>query len=358
MPRNLVLCLDGTRNEPETGITNVVRAFDVTAKTAEQLLYYDPGVGTMGARSATTRVGKSLTVLSGLAMGHGIKENLEEAYTWLMRNWQRGDRIFIFGFSRGAYTALALGGMLRTLGLLRDGTENLVPYAVKLYTRSGKHAPGDEENEHDFWDTRDKFNRRFGNPHFNPFARRIDYLGIWDTVKTVGWLNARAKFVEAQWPFTRKASNVKFARHALAIDEKRRPYAPYRFDDAEVVGRKGALREMWFIGVHSDVGGFFNDDHALSDIALHWIIEGAIKAGLAVDPTAYRSVLGVDLGASIPEDRSLGLIHTNESKWWFAGPGWHHRVIHAGDEIHRSVHARIEATAGRGTPYRPRVPPT
>lgn len=95
----------------------------------------------MGARSATTRIGKRLTVLSGLLMGHGIKENLEEAYTWLMRNYQAGDRIFVFGFSRGAYTALALTGILRTIGLLRAGAENLVPYAIKLYTRSGKPGP-------------------------------------------------------------------------------------------------------------------------------------------------------------------------------------------------------------------------
>lgn len=135
--RNLVLCLDGTANEPESGSTNVARLFDLAVKDDSQLTYYDPGVGTMGARGAVTRLGKTATRWAGLIGGHGVKENLEEAYTFLMQNYRRGDRIFVIGFSRGAYTGRALTGMLRTVGLLRPGTENLVPYAVKLYAASG-----------------------------------------------------------------------------------------------------------------------------------------------------------------------------------------------------------------------------
>ena len=106
--RNLVLCLDGTNNEPEHGDTNVARIFDLAEKNAKQLVYYDPGVGTMGARGAVTRVGKELTRFAGLVAGHGIQDNIEEAYTWLSRNYQKGDRIYVCGFSRGAYTARAL----------------------------------------------------------------------------------------------------------------------------------------------------------------------------------------------------------------------------------------------------------
>src|SRR5262245_59408063 len=118
MTRNLVVCLDGTSNEPEVDVTNVARLFDMAIKDQEQLVYYDPGVGTMGARSAITPFGKSLTRLSGMAIGYGIRDNIAEAYTWLMANWRKGDQIYLFGFSRGAYTALALAGMLRTVGLL------------------------------------------------------------------------------------------------------------------------------------------------------------------------------------------------------------------------------------------------
>lgn len=356
MPRNLVVCLDGTANEPESGLTNVVRSFDIAVKADDQIVYYDPGVGTMGARSATTRLGKRLTVLSGLLMGHGINENLEEAYTWLTRNYQAHDRIFIFGFSRGAYTALALTGILRTIGLLRAGADNLVPYAIKLYTRSGK--PGHtEEQEKLFWAERDRFNRSFGNPDFNPFARRITYLGMWDAVKTVGWLNWRARFEEACWPFTRKITGVRAARHALAIDEKRRPYAEYRLDKDLVRKRAGELQEMWFAGIHSDVGGYF-EDHRLSDLALAWVIDGAIDAGLQVDPKAYEAHLGVEPGTPLPDDHCLGRIHGNEWPWALVGLGWRRRVIRSDDEVHPSVHARIAATREAATPYTPRLPST
>jgi uncharacterized protein (DUF2235 family) len=114
MIRNLVVCLDGTSNEPETGATNVARIYDLSIKDADQLVYYDPGVGTMGARSATTPVGQALTRAAGLVVGYGVRDNIAEAYTWLMNHYRAGDRVMVFGFSRGAYTALALTGMLRT----------------------------------------------------------------------------------------------------------------------------------------------------------------------------------------------------------------------------------------------------
>jgi uncharacterized protein (DUF2235 family) len=91
----------------------------------------------MGARGAVTQLGQALTRVSGLVTGYGIKDNVEEAYTWLSRHYRLGDRIYVFGFSRGAYTARALTGMVTTVGLQRPGTENLAPYALKLYAQGG-----------------------------------------------------------------------------------------------------------------------------------------------------------------------------------------------------------------------------
>ena len=88
MSRNLLVCLDGTRNEPETGETNVVRLYAMAVKDDTQLAYYDPGVGTMGARSATTRAGKAMTRVAGLVFGNGVKDNIGEAYLWPMENWR------------------------------------------------------------------------------------------------------------------------------------------------------------------------------------------------------------------------------------------------------------------------------
>jgi uncharacterized protein (DUF2235 family) len=147
MGRNLVICPDGTRNEPETGATNVARLYGIAQKSDEQLVYYDPGVGTMGDLAAATRLGAVVDPRPGLVVGHGVKESIEEAYRFLMYTYQPGDRVFVFGFSRGAYTARAPVGMLRTVGLLHSDADNLVPYAMKLYTRQGRQEPEREGGE-------------------------------------------------------------------------------------------------------------------------------------------------------------------------------------------------------------------
>lgn len=360
MNRNLLVCLDGTRNEPETGATNVIRLYAMAAKDDTQLAYYDPGVGTMGSRAAITPAGKALTRASGLVLGYGITENIEEAYRWLMDTYQPGDRLYIVGFSRGAYTALALTGVLRAIGLLRPGAGNLIPYALKLYARGGKR-PGEtvagnlkaKAAERDFFRDCDDFNADFGNPSFpSRFTHQVAFLGLWDTVKSVGWLNARARFEQARWPFTRKAPNVAAGRLALALDETRRPYGEYRFDAGEITQHPGRLAEMWFAGVHSDVGGQFPDDHRLSDIALGWMAGEAIAAGLRIREHAYKKLLGVAPGTPMPAGHALGKIHTN-APWWAAAGGWHHRPVRPGDRLHPSVRHRIDATADSPHPYRP-----
>lgn len=349
MSRNLVLCLDGTSNEPEVDVTNVARLFDMATKDDQQLVYYDPGVGTMGARSATTALGKTLTRVSGLVVGYGVRENVAEAYSWLMDNWRKDDRIYLFGFSRGAYTALALGGMLRTVGLLSPGAENLVPYALKLYaTNTSRDLTPDEKKE--YWETRGEFGRKFGNPDFERFAWNITFLGLWDTVKSVGWLNARARFEQARWPFTRNVDNVATGRLALAIDENRRPFKEYRFDEKQVEKRPDDLKEVWFAGVHSDVGGQYAD-HRLSDIALGWMAEEAIEAGLRIDPKTYEKLVGVPLGSPLPATHAVeGAIHRHRWFWALAG-GWRTRKLTSADVRHPSVQQRIDGTAGSAAPY-------
>jgi uncharacterized protein (DUF2235 family) len=356
--RRIVICLDGTKNEPEAGATNVARIYDLATKSEEQVAYYDPGVGTMGARSAITGIGKTLTRIAGLIMGFGIRENIEEAYGFLMHTYQPGDRIYIFGFSRGAYSARALVGMLRTIGLLRPGADNLIPYALKLYAKSGKKNQS-EEQEKKFWQMRDDFSAQFGNPDFpNRFVHQIQFLGVWDTVKSVGWLNWRAKFQQARWPFTRKVPNVAIGRHAISIDERRRPYPEYRFDPKQIALHKADLREMWFAGVHSDVGGQFPDDHRLSDIAFKWMADEAIAAGLSIDAKRYHALLNVKPEEDLPDDYALGAIHANSFGWFLLGAGWHHRKIQPGDAVHPSVLRRVALTAElpKSKQYRPPLP--
>ncbi|HEX5860028.1 MAG TPA: DUF2235 domain-containing protein [Microbacterium sp.] len=378
--RNLVICLDGTSNEPETGVTNVARLYEVALKSPDQLVYYDPGVGTMGARGAVTASGRQLTRLAGLIAGFGIKDNIEEAYAWLVDHYRSGDRIYVFGFSRGAYTARALTGMLRTVGLLRPGAGNLIPYALKLYARAtGADSPRADvppelregkpaaqprgaagKDVDGFWEMRNSFTARFGNPEFpRAFDRRhpqVHFLGVWDTVKSVGWLNWKARIEQARWPFTARITNVGIARHAMAIDETRFTFPVYRFDGDAVRASGGRYREQWFAGVHSDVGGQYDDDHGLADIAFAWIVGEAEDAGLLVDEKALDRVLQRRKGIRLDE-RALAVIHRNGWYWWLLG-GWRRRRIHAGDELHESVWRRIDSGGpdAKGRPYHPVLP--
>lgn len=350
--RNLVLCLDGTGSEPEAGVTNVARLYALAVKDDRQLVYYDPGVGTMGARGAVTSFGAWTTRVAGLIVGYGIKDNLAEAYEWLMAHYRPGDRIMLFGFSRGAYTAVALAGMLRTVGLLRPGAGNLTPYALKLYAARGSNKKQTDADEQRFWSTRSSFDTGFGNPAFRRFAKPVAFLGVWDTVKSVGWFNWKAQFEQARWPFTRNVDGVKVGRLALALDENRRAFTEYRFDPREVADPKRDLREVWFAGVHSDVGGQYEDDHRLSDIALDWMAREAETAGLRLDSKTYRKLLGVDQGVALPSQLATGRIHRHGWWWWILGLGWRRRHPRAGDTLDPSVDERVRVTAAEREPYR------
>ena len=363
-PRNLVVCLDGTTNEPETGFTNVARMFDVADKGPGQLTYYDPGVGSIGARAAITPWGKAVTQAAGMVAGYGIRDNIEEAYTWLSHQYRSGDRIFVFGFSRGAYTARALTGMLRTVGLLHPDADNMVPYALKLYAKSGKMPdPGRQPDakakqaEKQFWTLRNDFRERFGNPDFpNPFDRhrkQVQFLGVWDTVKFVGWLNLKAQIEVARWPFTANLANVATGRHALAIDERRRPFGAYRFKPEAVIEAQGRFQELWFAGVHGDIGGQSRDDDQLPDLAFSWMVKQAAAHGLAVDPKRYRKLVGVNVDDELPAKVALGVIRPN-NPWWVLALGWRARPIRDDDSVHPSVQYRIETTKDDPKPYRPK----
>jgi uncharacterized protein (DUF2235 family) len=313
-----------------------------------------------------TPLGQALSRVAGLIAGYGIRDNIEQAYTWLAQNYRRDDRIYDFGFSRGAYTARALTGMLRTVGLLRPGCENLAPYALKLFAKSGSSsaATADPDGDADqsakaaqqrFWALRADFRRLFGNPEFphpfDPHRNQVHFLGVWDTVKSVGWLNLRGHLQVARWPFTARITNVGTARHALAIDEKRRFYAAYRFDPELVATDPERFREVWFAGVHSDVGGQFADDHRLSDIAFSWMATEAGLHGLRLDAKRFRRLT---VGTAPPTDDALGTIHTNSWMWWLLG-GWRSRRVLHKDLVAPSVLERIAATAVTAAPYRPEL---
>src|SRR3712207_1110872 len=130
--KNVVLCCDGTANEFSADRTNVVKLFSVLVQDQRtQTVYYHPGLGTMEAPGALLGFSKRVSRIAGLAFGSGLDRDVRDAYVFLMKHFEAGDRIFLFGFSRGAYTARAVASLLRMYGLIPWGNEPLVPYAIR-----------------------------------------------------------------------------------------------------------------------------------------------------------------------------------------------------------------------------------
>jgi uncharacterized protein (DUF2235 family) len=323
--RIVAVFLDGTGNQLRAkGNTNVLRLYQMLdlSDPSKQIAYYDPGVGTFGAQGAWTPLGQSVSKLAGLAFGLGLRANLAEAYMYLMQHYRPGDRLLIFGFSRGAYCARALAGLLQAVGLIRPGSENLVPYAIGVYARNGDLSDDD-------WSQIHRFAATFCTPVDGRTAIPVEFVGIWDSVKAAGFLGW-----ELHWLYTRQLPNVRVVRHAVSIDEKRRPYREY-----PVRPRNGKpppdLDETWFAGVHSDVGGTFDDDPRLSTIALRWVSAGAVDAGLILKDGAFRKACPVTV------DDALGTVH--RMGWIWALLTYRRRRIPSGARVHASVRDRIAA---------------
>ena len=352
MSKNILICLDGTKNEVKAkAVTNVFKIAEVAdlENPEEQVLYYDPGVGTKPAASAFTAFAQRFSLLGGMALGWGMRDDIGEAYTYLMNTWEPGDKVFIFGFSRGAFTARALCGMLYRVGLLRPGSENLVPYAVRAYAR--KPGKDSDLNREEGWDRIDKFSKALAiRPHDGRPSFLIEYLGIFDTVKTLKLFGP-----DVRWPYTRSLPNVAYIRHAISIDENRRLYPEYRVSPDPKSKYSKGFEEMWFAGVHSDVGGGFFDNPELGLISMRWILDGAIKRGLKVNKRKYDNRY-----AKLDDTDACADMHSTGKLWRFAQAPWHWvfkpwrtRPIPDGATVHRSVEIR---RSSEDLGYRPKLP--
>ena len=143
MAKNIVICCDGTGNEFGDHNSNVVKLYSTLVIDGKrQVGYYHPGVGTMGAPTAHNKISKAWSVVMGLAFGTGLLANVGDAYRYLMNVYEDGDNVFIFGFSRGAYTVRALAGVLHMFRLLRPRNEGLIPYVNRLFANRPRSVPG------------------------------------------------------------------------------------------------------------------------------------------------------------------------------------------------------------------------
>lgn len=257
--KNIVICCDGTSNDFGDENSNVVKLFSVLAKdTARQIVYYDPGVGTPSAYDAFNPITRKLMYFMGMGFGYGLSDNIMDAYRFLMQSYEPGDKIYIFGFSRGAYTARAVAGILHTCGLLYDHSENLLSETLRIYHDRGSKIA-------------DSFKATFCRPC------PVHFLGLWDTVTSVGWVY-NPLLLQA----TTNNPDVSIVRHAIAIDERRAFFRQNMWGNRHE--KQQDIKQVWFAGVHSDVGGSYPlQRSALSNIALEWMIVEAMDKGIVVD---------------------------------------------------------------------------
>lgn len=273
MTTRLAVCFDGTWNRPDSNTalaarveTNVCRFFEAIPSGKLpggdiQKKWYDAGVGT-----------NWYDRLIGGAFGIGIDEKIREGYQWLVNSYPDPDpsdiEVFILGFSRGAYTARSLVGMIRNCGLLLPENAHRVADAYALYRQRDESADTDQAKAF-----RDRYSRQI----------RIKFLGVWDTVGALGiplqalhWLNAK----EYAFHDTELSRIVQNGAHAIAIDEFRIDYQATLW--APVVKPGQDVEQRWFIGAHADVGGGYQS-RLLSDITLAWMQGKAAAVGLAID---------------------------------------------------------------------------
>jgi len=289
--KSLVVLCDGTWNELSDAnrpVTNVVKLAQVLeanrADGAEQIVYYDDGVG-VGADAVAGRIESMI----GGAFGAGLLRNIEEAYRFIIFNYSPGDDIFIFGFSRGAFTARSLAGMLSKIGIIRHTEAHRIHQVFEHY--KSKRSKSDPVLR--------QFRRELGygevyvdpddypENHQQMQALAVRYMGIWDTVGSMGLPKfgpADPDTLPSKYRFhdLKLSSFVKSARHAIGLNEDRKAFLATRWNNLKLLGASDDYQQLWFPGDHGSIGGG-GDVTGLSDGALDWVAQGAERAGLKLN---------------------------------------------------------------------------
>jgi uncharacterized protein (DUF2235 family) len=309
MAKNIVLCCDGTANEFAQDKTNVIKLFSALEQSDEQVTYYHPGLGTMEAPGALTPWARRISTTFGLAFGSGLDRDIRDAYVFLMRTYVPGDRVFLFGFSRGAYTVRAVAAMLHQYGLIRPNNESFVAYAVRMLLAIHRAEERSSPRVHEYFQLADEFRKTMMWT-----SCPVAFVGVWDTVSSVGWIENPLHL-----PYVSNNPDIAVARHAVAIDERRaffrtelwRPKA-----DPAATGPKD-LKQVWFPGVHCDVGGGYPEpESSLSKIPLGWMLREAKQQGLLVNDAKEKTVMGQVAAAAYVAPDCNGPIHESLTGWW------------------------------------------
>ncbi|MAM55898.1 LysM peptidoglycan-binding domain-containing protein [Qipengyuania flava] len=298
--RRLIFCFDGSWNKLDASQhpTNVVLLAEsvppMDREGRDQIVFYDEGVGT--ASDETFRGG---------AFGKGLVANVQEAYRFLIFNYRPGDEIFVFGFSRGAFTARTFIGFIKCTGIISVADASQIRRAWELYRL---HADRDSDELEELLEFRRRHCptscvsaselawRRRDDPTAEPEMVKVRYCGVWDTVGSLGWKAVAATFdrnTDKRYSDhdTQLSDLVEAGRHAVAIDERRVHFMPTLWRNVRELNvaagydpySDGApYQQKWFAGDHGSIGGG-GPERGLSNAALHWVLAGAVEMGLEVD---------------------------------------------------------------------------
>jgi uncharacterized protein (DUF2235 family) len=315
MAKKIVFCADGTWDKPQNA-TNVYKLYKALATSASQVPYYDDGVGSTGL---------PIEHLAGGAFGAGLFQKVKDGYSKIAQVYDADDEIFLFGFSRGAYTARSLAGMIAICGLpTKNFDQHLVDTAFAAY--------------------RDRDDRQRLLASLGPnvmYNAQIKMVGVWDTVGSLGIPGAVFSLPDPLYGFldTGLHPDVQNAYQALAIDEKRREFPPTLWTSQPAAGQ--VLEQVWFSGVHCDVGGSYPET-GLANITLSWMLTKAVALGIEVDQAAANMYLPLP----VDPKQAIDTIHESWNVVW----GFPlHRTIAANAVIANSVGVRVAHVSS----YRP-----
>ena len=302
---------DGTWNSPEQGeptnVLRMARGVKPVANGVEQVVFYDWGVGTDRKK------------LAGGISGAGIDKNIMDAYRFLVHNYERGDKLFFFGFSRGAYTVRSLAGFIRNCGLLRREHAHRIPEAYKLYRQRSKNSSPDAPRARDF-----------RAAYAVEDITHIEFVGAWDTVGALGipvpfW----GTLGEREFLFhdTQPSKIIRHARHAVSIDENREDFEPTLWDPKPGLD----IRQVWFPGVHADIGGGYRQ-RGLADCAARWMMDEAQAFGFEFEDHLVQAIRPDPLDIQHNERKGIylvrgesirnidGPVHISARRRWEANP--------------------------------------
>jgi len=386
MPKKIVICCDGTGNEIKENQSNVLKFYRVLKEDKTQIAFYDPGIGTISNSGAWATLKNKSKGVFGLATGYGLDENVLDAYRFLVRHYQKGDEVYLFGFSRGAHTVRVLAGFINLVGVLQSHQEHLGSYALTAYKQSSINDQYDIA-----WRVQEILNSH---------RITIRFMGCWDTVASVIVPRPDRFYLPTleALPFTTENPCVQVFRHAIAIDERRRMFRLARWSEPQLFktnpfveddkAEQQDIEQVWFSGVHSDIGGGYPEQQSgAAKYPLEWMVDEAREHGLKFRETLVKRLVrgqnpkNVEEGSkrdySEPSPKSM--LHNSmnwawkiaeylpkQKKWHdhpetktqsgFYLPQSEPRYIPPDANIHTSVQERIDLSAGQAKYDPPNLP--